>query len=48
MFGSVSLDVAIGLVFCYASISIISSSLYEGVASLLKFRARSLLQGMSF
>jgi hypothetical protein len=46
MFGSVSLDVAIGLVFCYASISIISSSLYEAIASLLKFRARSLLDGM--
>jgi hypothetical protein len=46
MFGSVSLDVAIGLVFCYASISIIASSLYEAISSLLKFRARSLLQGM--
>jgi len=46
MFGSLSLDVAIGLVFCYASISIISSSVYEAVASLLKLRARSLLQGV--
>ena len=46
MFGSVSLDVAIGLVFCYASISVIASSIYEAIASLFKLRARSLLQGM--
>ncbi|HEX2658599.1 MAG TPA: hypothetical protein VHU40_10010 [Polyangia bacterium] len=46
MFGSVALDVAIGLVFCYASISIISSSIYEAIASLSKLRARSLLQGV--
>ncbi len=43
---SVAVEVAIGLVFCYASISVISSSLYEAIASMLKLRARSLLDGV--
>jgi len=43
---NVAVEVAIGLVFCYASISVISSSLYEAVASMLKLRARSLLDGV--
>ena len=43
---NVAVEVAIGLVFCYASISVISSSLYEAVASMLKLRARSLLEGV--
>src|SRR5215467_3388073 len=43
---NVAIEVAIGLVFCYASISVISSSLYEAIASMLKLRARSLLDGV--
>jgi hypothetical protein len=43
---SVAVEVAIGLVFSYASISVISSSLYEAIASMLKLRARSLLEGV--
>lgn len=43
---SVAVEVAIGLVFCYASISVIASSLYEAIASMLKLRARSLLDGV--
>jgi len=46
MLGSVAVEVAIGLVFCYASIAVIASSIYEAFASLLKLRARSLLQGV--
>ena len=43
---SVAIEVAIGLVFCYASIAVISSSLYEAAASMFKLRARSLLDGV--
>ena len=43
---NVAIEVAIGLVFCYASISVISSSLYEAFASMVKLRARSLLDGV--
>jgi hypothetical protein len=43
---NVAIEVAIGLVFCYASISVISSSLYEAIASMFKLRARSLLEGV--
>ena len=43
---NVAVEVAIGLVFCYASISVISSSLYEAIASMVKLRARFLLDGV--
>jgi hypothetical protein len=46
MFNSTVLEVAVGLVFCYASVSLIASSLYEAIASLFKLRAHSLLQGV--
>jgi len=46
MFGSTVLEVAIGLVFCYASVSVVASSLYEGVASVFKLRAYTLLAGV--
>jgi len=46
MLGSAAVEVAIGLVFCYASIAVIASSIYEAFASLLKLRARSLLEGV--
>src|SRR5450432_924200 len=46
MLNSTVLEVAIGLVFCYASVALISSSVYEAMASLLKLRATSLLDGI--
>jgi hypothetical protein len=46
MLGSTVLEVAIGLVFCFASIALIASSVYEAIASLWKLRASSLLDGV--
>jgi hypothetical protein len=46
MGNSSTLEVAIGLVFCYASIALATSALYEGGASLFKLRASSLLDGI--
>jgi hypothetical protein len=46
MLGSTVLEVAIGFVFCYASIALIASSVYEAGASFLKLRASTLLDGV--
>jgi hypothetical protein len=46
MLGSTVLEVAIGLVFCFASMALIASSVYEAIASLWKLRASSLLAGV--
>ena len=46
MLNSTVLEVAIGLVFCFASISLIASSINEAIASALKLRGRSLLVGI--
>lgn len=46
MFNSTTLEVAIGLVFCYASVALIVSSINEAIASALKLRSRSLLTGI--
>lgn len=46
MFNSTTLEVAIGLAFCYASVSLIVSSINEGISSLLKLRANLLLTGV--
>lgn len=46
MLNSTVLEVAIGLVFCYASMALIASSLYEAIASLFKLRAKTLLSGV--
>lgn len=46
MFGSTVLEVAIGLIFCFASISLIASSIHEAIASALKLRGRTLLTGV--
>lgn len=40
------LDVAIGMVFCYASVALLASAANEMIASLFKLRARSLLAGV--
>jgi hypothetical protein len=46
MFNSTVLEVAIGLVFCYASVALITSSIYEAIASQLNFRSNTLLTGI--
>lgn len=46
MFNSTVLEVAIGLVFCYASVSLIVSSVNEAIASALKLRSKLLLTGI--
>ncbi|MDB5799968.1 MAG: hypothetical protein JWL63_907 [Rhodocyclales bacterium] len=46
MFNSTVLEVAIGLCFTFASISLIASSLSEALASTLKLRANTLLDGI--
>jgi hypothetical protein len=46
MLNSTVLDVVIGLVFCFASVALIASYLYETGASLLKLRASTLLRGV--
>lgn len=46
MFGSTVLEVAIGLTFCYAAVALIVSTLQEALASLLRLRARTLLEGV--
>ncbi len=46
MFNSTVLEVAIGLVFCYAFVALIVSSIYEAIASALKLRSRNLLEGI--
>ncbi|MFZ2403524.1 MAG: hypothetical protein WAW41_00190 [Methylobacter sp.] len=46
MLNSTTLEVAIGLVFCYASVALIVSSINEAIASLLKLRSNALLDGV--
>jgi hypothetical protein len=46
MLNSTVLDVALGLVFCWGTVALLASSVYEAIASLLKLRARQLLTGV--
>ncbi len=46
MFNSSILDVIIGLVFCFASVALFVSSINEGIASFLKLRHKTLLEGI--
>ena len=46
MLNSTVLEVTIGLVVCYACVSLLASSVYEALATALKMRANSLLQGV--
>jgi hypothetical protein len=46
MFNSTILDVAIGLVFCFASVALFVSAINEAIASALKLRHKTLLDGM--
>jgi len=47
MFNSTVLEVAIGLIFCYASVALIASSIYEASASWLDLRSKTLLCGLT-
>ncbi len=46
MFNSHVLEVAIGMTFCYAAISLTTSSIKEAIATTLKWRSKSLLSGI--
>lgn len=46
MLNSTVLEVAIGLIFCFASTSLIASAINEAIASLLKLRGHTLLTGI--
>jgi hypothetical protein len=46
MLGSTVLEVAVGLIFCYATLALIVSTVQEGLASALSLRAHTLLDGI--
>jgi hypothetical protein len=46
MFNSTVLEVGIGMVFCFASVSLIVSQINEGISSALQLRAKGLLKGV--
>lgn len=46
MFNCTALEVAIGLIFCYASVAFIVSSTNEAIASFLRLRSSTLLDGV--
>src|SRR5215469_8964591 len=46
MFNSTVLDVAVGLIFTFLSLSLAVSTIVEAVASMMNWRARTLLQGV--
>jgi hypothetical protein len=46
VFNSPIFDVALGLVFCFASVALFVSSIVESIAALLKLRHKSLLTGI--
>lgn len=46
MFNSTVLEVAIGMISCYCAVSLIVSSINEGVSSMLQLRGKYLLQGI--
>lgn len=46
MINSNVLEVAIGLVFCYASVALMSSSIFEAIANWLNLRSRTLFKGI--
>lgn len=47
MFNSTVLEVAIGLIFCFASVALIASSIYEAIASWMNLRSRTLMCGLT-
>ena len=47
MFGSTVLEVAVGMIVCFGSIALIASSVQEAVASMLRWRAKTLFTGVT-
>jgi len=47
MFGSTVLEVATGMIVCFGSVALIASSVQEAVASMLRWRAKTLLTGVT-
>ncbi|GLQ87376.1 hypothetical protein [Dyella flagellata] len=47
MFGSIVLEVATGMIVCFGSVALISSSVQEAAASMFRLRARTLLTGVT-
>jgi hypothetical protein len=47
MFGSTVLEVATGMIVCFGSIALIASSVQEAVASMLRWRAKTLFTGVT-
>jgi len=47
MLNSTVLEVAIGLIFCFASVALIASSIYEALASWFNLRSKTLLTGLT-
>ena len=46
MFNSTVLDVAVGLIFTFLALSLVVSAFVEAIASIMKWRSTTLLQGM--
>ncbi len=46
MFNSTVLDVAVGLVFTFLAVSLVVSAIVESIASMMKWRSSTLLQGV--
>jgi len=46
MFGSIVLEVALGMIVCFGSVALMASSLQEALASIFRLRARTLLKGI--
>ena len=46
MFNSTVLEVAVGMVFCFAAVALIVSSIYEAIASIFGLRSKTLLTGV--
>ena len=47
MFGSTVLEVASGMIVCFGSVALIASSVQEAVASMLRWRAKTLFTGVT-
>jgi flagellar biosynthesis protein FliR len=45
MFNSTVLEVAIGMISCYCAVSLIVSSINEGVSSMLQLRGKGKMKG---
>lgn len=46
MFGSVIVDLAVGIVFCFLAVSLAAGAIVEAIASITKWRAKTLAKGI--